>query len=281
MINLSTIEKQLQTELKRFVHSSHPLLGEAASHTLLNPGKRLRPLLTLYTVISLGGKVEAALVPACALEILHTYSLVHDDLPSMDDDDFRRGKPTLHKIYNEGQAILVGDLLLTLTFEVLSSAPLLSAEQKVELIQILSKRAGGQGMILGQSLDLAYEGKDISWEQLCELHQKKTGDLISASLEFGGVVAGASSQTKESLAAVGQKIGLAFQIVDDLLELKEGTLSSDIHKQKSTSLSLLGAEKAKEVADHLLAEALLLCKKMGLTGSCLEKFLPQLVFRSV
>lgn len=282
-VYLPEIEKTLKTLLARF--EKNPLLYNGARHSLLNPGKRIRPLLTLATVASLGGALEEAILPASALEILHTYSLIHDDLPCMDDDDLRRGKPTLHKIYNEGQAVLIGDLLLTLAFETLSESKDLPPEKTLRLIQILAKKSGGEGMILGQSLDLAYEGKTLSLECLKEVHKRKTGDLISACLEFGGVITGSPKKTCETLALIGEEVGLSFQIIDDTLDI-EGEASligkplhSDEVNAKSTSVTLLGLDEAKAYAKTLLDSALNRCKDIGIEDSPLAELLPKLVFR--
>ena len=279
---LLQVEEKLQSLLQTLSVNEPPLLLEAASYCLLNPGKRIRPLLTLCVTQALGGSIEEALIPACAIEILHTYSLIHDDLPCMDDDDLRRGKPTLHKVYPEGQAVLVGDLLLTMAFEALAVNPLLDSKKSLELVRILAQKSGGKGMILGQSLDLAYEGKSLLWEQVQEIHQRKTGDLISASLEFGALVAGASAETQQILSGVGQKIGLSFQIIDDLLDL-EGEphllgkpLHSDLVKQKNTSVSLLGKDLARELAERLLLESLQQCEALGLQDTLFFHFLPNL-----
>jgi geranylgeranyl diphosphate synthase type II len=274
---LPQIEETLAKTLERFQSKNHPLLHSAAKHSLLNPGKRLRPLLTLMTVEALGGDLEKALIPASAIEILHTYSLIHDDLPCMDDDDLRRGLPTLHKLYGEGQAVLVGDLFLTLAFEVLASNPLLSPEKSLKLIQILAERSGGQGMILGQSLDLEGEGKILSWDNLLLLHKRKTADLLSCCLEFGGIIAGASETTCKSLAKIGELSGLSFQIIDDILDAEEG---SDLREEKSTSVSLLGIDKAKAFAEELLSLALTECKSLKIDHSPLEELLHKLIKRT-
>ncbi|MBM3197697.1 MAG: polyprenyl synthetase family protein [Chlamydiae bacterium] len=270
---LSQLEDVLQEQVNDFNHSSHPMLAQAMEHVLLNPGKRIRPLLVLYTVLSLGGDVEQAMQPAAALEILHTYSLIHDDLPCMDNDDFRRGKPTLHKLYTEGQAVLIGDLLLTLAFQLLAKTPL-SAEKRIQMVHVLAFRSGGKGMILGQSLDLAAEGIPLSWEQLQEIHQRKTADLISAALEFGAIIAGAEPTTQKALATVGQNIGLAFQLVDDVLD-------AETEENKSTSISLLGKEKTLMLAQELLSSALEACQGLQLDPSPLVTFLPKLIQRNI
>ncbi len=283
---LPLIEKTLKEILHSFLHDAeNPLLFEAASYSLLNPGKRLRPLLVLAAVESLGGPLEAALYPACAIEILHTYSLIHDDLPCMDDDDLRRGKPTLHKIYPEGQAVLTGDVLLTLAFEVLASAPGLLPHTALELIKILSEKAGGKGMILGQSLDLLGENKTLSWKELSLIHKKKTADLIGACLEFGAVLSDRSS-LRPALRKIGENIGLSFQIVDDILDIEGDPVLlgkpsfSDVENNKSTSVSLLGIEPAKSLAEQLLSEALQTCTEIEIQHSFLVELLPKLVYRN-
>lgn len=285
-LKLPLIEEKLHEQLSPLKSNTHPLLFKAAEHCLLNPGKRLRPLITLATTESLGGNVESALGPACAIEILHTYSLIHDDLPCMDDDDLRRGLPTLHKLYPEGQAVLIGDLLLTLAFEVLAFDSSLDSNQILDLIKVLSKKSGGKGMILGQSLDLESEGKRLSWPELKEIHLRKTADLISASLEFGAIIAGASQSTRNVLASIGEDIGLSFQLIDDVLDVEGDPLLlgkpllSDEENQKNTSVSLLGRHEARSLAEELLSSALKKCEDIGLKETLLAELLPKLVYRS-
>lgn len=281
---LPLIEKTLEKILVPLQSSSSSLLFNAASYSVLNPGKRIRPLLTLTAVSSLGGGEEKTLYPACALEILHTYSLIHDDLPCMDDDDLRRGRPTLHKVYPEGQAVLTGDLLLTLAFEVISSSPNITSDQALALIRVLAKKSGGLGMILGQSLDLLGEEKTLSWDELSFLHQRKTADLISASLEFAAILADKPS-FQPILEQIGQEIGLSFQIIDDILDI-EGEekligkpVNSDLDNHKSTSVSLLGSRGAKLKAEELLNSALQKCKDIGLENTLLMDLLPKFVYR--
>jgi geranylgeranyl diphosphate synthase type II len=225
-------------------------LLQAARYSLLSSGKRIRPVLTLATVESLGGNTQAALQPACALEMIHTYSLIHDDLPCMDNDDFRRGKPSLHRVFPEGHALLAGDFLLTRAFETISEAPDLSSEQRLELVSHLSKRAGGDGMIGGQTIDLLSEGMNIDKEGLQLMHGKKTGELILASFEFAAIIAKASRETKKILRDFGQNIGLAYQIVDDILDSAGSDKGS-----KSTYVSLMGMEEAKSEAENLMRSA--------------------------
>lgn len=244
------IESTLEALLLEYPQLPHHLLFESARYSLLSSGKRLRPLLTLATVQAFELPIEKALIPASALELIHTYSLIHDDLPCMDNDDWRRGKPSLHRAYPEGHALLTGDYLLTYAFELLSDAPLLSAEQKVALIQLLSKNAGGQGMIGGQVLDLISEGKAIDWPTLELMYMNKTAALITTALEFGAIIVEASSEDRAHLRTLGNHLGLAFQIIDDLLE-EESPESSDQKKKKATAVTLLGRDKAKERAHSL------------------------------
>lgn len=239
----------------------YQVLFQAARYSLLGGGKRLRPILALATVESLGGDVEKALSAVCTLEMVHTYSLIHDDLPCMDDDDFRRGKPSLHRAFPEGQAVLAGDFLLTHAFAVLAHDPHLTDAQKVQLIGILSKRAGGDGMIGGQVMDLESEGRQIDLDRLRQIHMCKTGAMITASIEFGGVLAKATDKQMALLRHFGQEIGLAFQIVDDVLDItaskeKHGkSTASDIANDKATYVSLMGIEQARKMAKELMHSA--------------------------
>lgn len=255
---LDQLEERL-TELLTF--PSDCTLYEAARWVTLGGGKRLRPRLLMATVEALNGDIALALAPAAALEMLHTYSLIHDDLPSMDNDDYRRGKLTLHKKYNEATAILTGDFLLTYAFEVLAKSPGLTPHQTLALIKTLAHRAGGEGMILGQLLDL--EASKVTREELQTIHQKKTAELLTASIEMGGIIGNATPEVMSELRLFGDEIGLAFQIIDDVIDVtasveKHGrTVSSDALNGKTTYVSLLGLEEAKKAADLLLDSAYL------------------------
>lgn len=255
----------IEQELDRLVplhHGPYQQLFESARYALLGNGKRLRPILTLTTTRLLGGDPHLALTPACTLEFIHTYSMIHDDLPCMDNDDYRRGKLTVHRKYSEGHAVLTGDFLLTYAFEVLATHPHLSAEKKSQLIATLAHRSGSNGMIGGQVMDLAYEGKKISLDHLRILHRNKTAALITAAVEFGGIIANATPVQLDHLRQFGEAIGLAFQIIDDILDVtsshaKHGrTIASDIINEKSTYVSLLGIEQAQAYAQHLYTQAL-------------------------
>ncbi len=243
------------------IDAPYRILFQAARYALFGGGKRLRPLLTLATTEALGVSSEFSLDPACALELIHTYSLIHDDLPCMDDDDFRRGRPTVHRVYPEGHAVLAGDFLLTYAFEVIANAPGLSAEQRVNLIKTISKASGAQGMVGGQVMDLEAEDKRINLDTLAIIHRCKTGALITAAFEIGGIVANASDQLMKDLVSIGKNLGQAFQIIDDVLdvtasEAKHGKISSDVTNSKATYVTLMGIEESEKEAQTLLHKAL-------------------------
>ena len=256
-------------------------------YSLLNGGKRLRPILMLATVSCLNGNVQHASIPACALEMIHTYSLIHDDLPCMDNDDFRRGKPTLHKVVTEGQAVLVGDFLLTYAFELLATAPELTEKQKIALITVLSRKSGSHGMIGGQMMDLESEDQEISLSHLQQIHHAKTGALLSAALEMGCIIAQASESTQKTLHLFGYDIGLAFQIIDDVLDVvashqKHGkAIASDVVNHKSTYVTLLGVETSKRKAEELLNTALARLDALPGDFSLLKGLADKLVNRSI
>jgi geranylgeranyl diphosphate synthase, type II len=269
MNDLASYLQQLSALIEEHLHTLIPhkktpyhQLFDAARYSLLSGGKRLRPILTLATTQMLGGDLSAALTPACAIEMVHAYSLIHDDLPCMDDDDFRRGKPSLHKVFPEGHAVLTGDYLLTYAFEVLALHPSITPGQKILMISTLAQRAGGNGMIGGQVMDLENQDRSLDLSGLTFIHEKKTGAMISAAVEFGGIMAKSSEHHIESLHAFGEKIGLAFQIIDDILDVtashaKHGRgISTDVLNQKTTYVTLLGIEASRKRAQDLREEAI-------------------------
>jgi geranylgeranyl diphosphate synthase type II len=248
-------------------------LAEAIRYALLAPGKRLRPLLVLMAAEACGGRIQDALPAACAVEMVHAYSLVHDDLPAMDDDDLRRGRPTCHKVYGEATAILVGDALLALAFEVLASeihpSPLAAT-----CCSVLGKAAGATALVGGQAADLAMEAANRealggNVDELEAIHCRKTGALIEASLQLGGIVSNASREQLGALAAYGQRLGLAFQITDDLLDVagSQATvgkrLAKDANRGKLTYPRLLGAEASRERAIKLVDDACAMIEIFG------------------
>lgn len=233
-------------------------LNAAMEYSLLNGGKRLRPFLVYATGQLLGAKLEDLDRPATAIELIHSYSLVHDDLPAMDDDDLRRGKPTCHLAFNEATAILVGDALQTLAFQQLAHPEQPAA---LALVAQLATASGAQGMVGGQMLDLASEGKQLNLEELEQLHQHKTGALINAAVMLGALVAGANEEQLKSLQKFAKSLGLAFQVEDDLLDIQGivaelgKTTGADAQLNKATYPSLLGIEAAEQLAEELIAEA--------------------------
>ncbi len=224
-------------------------------------GKRLRALLVYATGESLGVPAEKLDAPACAVELIHAYSLVHDDLPAMDDDDLRRGRPTVHKAYDEATGILVGDALQTLAFTVLADEPTLDTAQRLRMVSLLAYASGSLGMVGGQAVDIASENRRIPLEQLQSLHARKTGALILASLQLAAAAADAAADVEKRLEVYGRSIGLAFQIQDDVLdetastETLGKTAGKDLAQHKSTYPSLLGLEGARARATALFEEA--------------------------
>lgn len=224
-------------------------------------GKRIRPFLTLSVAELFGGSVKDAIYFASAIEMVHTYSLIHDDLPAMDDDDLRRGKPTNHKVYGEATAILAGDALLTGAFEILCAASL-PAETKLAAVRVLSEAAGAEGMVGGQIMDLANEENAPTFETLVKTHSLKTGAMILASVRLGLLAAGVTDENAiRALCTYARHIGLAFQIIDDLLDVvgdeKElgKPIGSDKEEGKTTFLDFFGVEEARAYAEHLTESA--------------------------
>jgi len=245
---------KIEQRLGELVPDGNDSLSKAARYALLGGGKRLRPQLVLITAKMLGASEEAALDPACAIEMIHAYSLIHDDLPCMDDDDLRHGKPSLHKAFPESIALLAGDFLLTYAFEVVANAPHLTDSQRVALIRVLSNRAGAKGMIGGQVLDMESTGRSISIDTLFDMHRGKTAALLTACLEFGAIVA---NREQGIFKTIGENLGLAYQILDDLLDASSTTeqlgktAGSDAKQQKQSSVAILGIEAAKQKLEEL------------------------------
>lgn len=244
----------------------YKVLFDSMKYSVENGGKRVRPLLTLLFCDACGGNVKAAIPMATAVEYIHTYSLIHDDLPCMDNDDYRRGKLSNHKVYGEAMALLAGDGLLTAAFErisVWSQAGLYSAEVAVRAVAELSAYAGSRGMIGGQVIDIQNENKpDISFETLQLLDSLKTGALIEAACALGCIVAGADEDKIHAAKIFASKIGLAFQIKDDILDVTSSLeklgkqTGSDIENGKTTYVTLLGVEKCQQMVDELTSEAM-------------------------
>ena len=242
------------------------VLHEAMRYSVLGSGKRFRALMVI--MCSGFGESDESLMPAAvALELIHAYSLVHDDLPAMDDDELRRGKLTTHKAYDEATAILVGDALLTLSFEVISTA--YRPQKVLKCTKTLARAAGHIGMIGGQILDLEAENKNITPEELEDIHRRKTGAIISASCQIGAIVAGAENDVVEKLAEYGRYLGLAFQITDDILDVTADvkelgkSVGKDVRDGKATYVSVFGLDKAKELAKNAINSAKSSLKEFG------------------
>ncbi|MFV0416406.1 MAG: polyprenyl synthetase family protein [Chthoniobacterales bacterium] len=257
--------RKVDTALKRLLPpaTTRPaILHEAMRYSLFVGGKRLRPVLTLTACEACGGKQEQALHAACAVELVHTYSLVHDDLPCMDDDDLRRGRPTSHKVYGEGIAVLTGDALLTQAFEILG-------KYQPDSVADLALAAGSRALIAGQIADLQAEGKKIDRRQLRFIHEGKTSAMIAVSLKLGAQAAKAPAKKIAVLESFGKQLGLAFQVIDDILDCTQTSeqlgksAGKDIAAQKSTYPALLGLEGAKKEAQRLTQAAIRKLESFG------------------
>ena len=260
--DIAQIEAALAQYLSRETGEGYDRIFEAAKYSALAGGKRLRPVIVLAFCRLCGGEADKAMPFACALEMIHTYSLIHDDLPCMDDDDLRRGRPTCHKAFDEATAVLAGDGLLTAAFETAAAAKGLDAEAVLRCVRILGREAGMNGMIAGQMLDLGAEHRRISLDALNLLHSLKTGCLLRAACELGCTAAGCTdARTLEAAREYGEKLGLAFQIQDDILDIEGDartlgkTTGKDARDEKSTFPALLGLEACRALADRLTGEA--------------------------
>ncbi len=259
-------------------------LHSAIRHSMFAGGKRLRPILLLAACEACGGDTEAALPAACAVECIHTYSLIHDDLPCMDDDDFRRGRPTCHKVYGEAVAVLAGDALQPLAFELLlQSSPSIA----VELVRELAVASGSRFLIAGQVRDLEAEGKQVSFEELRAIHEGKTAALLTCCFRMGALIAGAPPETLQALTTFGHALGLAFQVVDDILDCTQSseklgkTAGKDAAAGKSTYVSILGLAEARREATRLTGEAHAALAPLGAAAVRLREIADHLLSREM
>lgn len=237
-------------------------LGQAMRYAVLDGGKRLRPLLVLAASEAVGGNEQAAMRAACAVELIHAYSLVHDDMPCMDNDVLRRGKPTVHVKFGQAQALLAGDALQALAFEILApEGDAVPAATQAALCRLLARAAGHEGMAGGQAIDLASVGHSLTEEQLRQMHKLKTGALLQGSVMMGAACGSPPAQAREALSRYGAAMGLAFQVVDDILDVTADsatlgkTAGKDAAQDKPTYVSLLGLERSRSYAQELLAQA--------------------------
>jgi len=254
------VERALESYLDTWTNAPDTL-REAARYSLFAGGKRLRPALALGAAEMVCGNDAAAMPAACALEMIHTYSLIHDDLPAMDNDDLRRGKPTLHNVTDEATAILAGDALLTMAFHILARDAALNPAA-IQVVAEIAEAAGAWGMVGGQVLDMAHEGQRIDVGSLRRTHALKTGALIRTAVRVGALLAGADAKIVEALTHYGEAIGLAFQITDDILDVTGSEeaigkpVGSDAANEKATYPSLVGLERARRLADEAAQQAL-------------------------
>jgi len=274
------IEEQLHRIWTR-IEDSPPSLFKAMHYSLFAGGKRIRPILAIASAEAVGGSEKMAMPVAVAIEFIHTYSLIHDDLPAMDNDDLRRGKPTNHRVFGEATAILAGDGLLTLAFMILSNKEIwngtsLSPEKILTIIYEIATAAGPAGMVGGQQMDIESEGKKLDLKEIEDLHLRKTGALIKASIRAGGLAGGATDEQLHALDTYGNNIGLAFQICDDIIDV-EGVLEEvgksigkDQAQQKNTYPACVGLKEAKRLKQELLNKALLAISPLGERARPLE-----------
>lgn len=282
----SRIDEGLQDYLNCYTKTAPDVVHRAMAYSLLAKGKRMRPVLLLATCHALSGNQDNALPFACALEMVHAYSLIHDDLPAMDDDDYRRGRPTNHKVFGEGVAVLAGDGLLNLAYEIMTDSCIEHfCLETIQAMNVIARCAGVRGMIGGQAADLEAEGKAINAEMLDYIQRNKTGALLEAAFTAGGWLAGGSGEVISLLAGAGRDLGVAFQIQDDILDLTATTESlgkpthSDERNSKATYVSMFGIEQAKAKVHDLFGEVLLQLNSVLKHDEFITSYLNQLMRR--
>ncbi len=270
------------SEVQTRLYPTDESLHRACRYALSGQGKRVRPLLALASAAAMGGDPERALNFAIAIEMIHTYSLVHDDLPCMDDDDMRRGRATTHIMFDEATALLVGDALLTDALALVAEDP---SPQAAKAVATLARAAGGRGMVQGQALDMHWTGRsDFTRADLDAIHRHKTGDLIAASCVLGGLIATVSTERLAELKAFGHDLGLAFQIIDDLLDESEGTGKSqgkDLESGKLTYLRLMSRDEAQDYARTLTERTQASASAWGDRAFALQELAAALLNRSL
>ena len=260
-------------------------IHKAMRYSIFAGGKRLRPVLTLAAAEICGGMGEDALLSACAVECIHTYSLIHDDLPCMDDDDLRRGRPTSHKVFGEGIAVLAGDALLTVAFELLAQAPASARYGTAALVRELASASGSRWLIAGQVLDLEGEGKPTTKTALKFIHEAKTAALLTCAIRLGAMSANATPSKLEALTRFGHSLGLAFQVIDDILDVTQTTeklgktAGKDAAVTKATYPALFGLKRSREIAAELTEEALQSLTPFGKKAALLRSLTDSLLAR--
>jgi len=262
------------------------ILHEAMRYSLFAGGKRLRPILTLASAEAVGGNVSCSINTACAIECIHTYSLIHDDLPAMDNDDLRRGRATCHRVYGEAMAILAGDALLTAAFEIIARPSAVDSGALLKVIRELACGSGAAGMVGGQVVDIVSEGKEISYPLLEYIHTHKTGRLILASVRCGAIMGGAAEEELSALTEYAEASGLAFQILDDILDVEGSSedmgkrVGGDAEKGKATYPSVIGLAESKARADDLMDAAMKALEGFGEKAEPLRQIASYIISRN-
>ena len=282
---IELVEEALIKELREESALDEQLCS-SMKYSLTAGGKRLRPILLMAAADVAGGRGEDFIQVACAIEMIHTYSLIHDDLPAMDNDDYRRGKLTNHKVYGEALAILAGDALLTQAFEVMLRQPGVPADVLLKVVREMAIAAGPNGMVGGQAIDLESEGKHVPMETLKKLHMGKTGALFRAAIRSGAILAGADEKQLADLTAYADAFGLAFQITDDILDVVGNEaiigkpVGSDERNDKSTYVTLTSLETARELAAQVVADGVKALEGFGDKAVFLRELLESLLARN-
>jgi len=262
-----------------------PIIHRAMRYSLFAGGKRLRPILALASAEACGGSVAQAMPSACAVECIHTYSLIHDDLPCMDNDDFRRGKPTSHKVYGEGMAVLAGDALLTAAFEIVARSRRVSRYAPDEFVRELARASGSLFLVAGQAADLEGEGKKISHAQLRFIHERKTSALLTCSMRLGAMSANAAPAQLRAVTRAGYNLGMAFQVIDDILDATKTTeqlgktAGKDQKVRKATYPAILGMKRAREEATRFTQAAHRAIRSLGAEARRLKQLADYLLIR--
>ncbi len=281
-------QKEVDRALDRFLpKASVPptTIHKAMRYSLFAGGKRLRPILCLAAAEACGGNTTAALPHACAVECIHTYSLIHDDLPSMDNDDLRRGRPTCHKVFGDGIAILAGDALLTIAFEIATQAKPVSRYDLRDVFREIAVASGSRKLIAGQVADLEAEGRRITRAQVRSIHENKTAALLTASVRLGAMAANANAKQLAAITAFGRALGLAFQVIDDILDVTQTSdklgksAGKDIAAQKATYPAVIGLEKSRAEARRLTRRAHIALESLGEDAAVLRALADYLLAR--
>lgn len=281
-------QKEVDRALNRFLPAESvapATIHKAMRYSLFAGGKRLRPILCLAAAEACGGKSAAAIPYACAVECIHTYSLIHDDLPSMDNDDLRRGRPTCHKVFGDAIAILAGDALLTVAFEIVTRARPVSRYDLREILREITVAAGSRKLIAGQVADLEAEGRTLSREQVRSIHENKTAALLTTSVRLGAMAANANPKQLAAVSAFGRALGLAFQVIDDILDVTQTSeklgksAGKDLAAKKATYPAVFGLEKSRSEARRLTTRAHTALESLGENAATLRALADYLLAR--